>query len=217
MLTKDAALDRIRELGLLAVIRGPSAETTLRMVDALVTGGVTGIEITYTTPKANLIVQTLSERFGDDIVLGMGTLTMPEHARQAVDAGASFVVSPHCADDLAAAMTETNLLTMMGALTPTEIHRALILGADVVKIFPASLAGPGYVKSLRGPYPDLPLMPTGGVTLDNLLEWFRTGVIAVGAGGALCPSSWATAGRFDEITARAREFVHAVELARAES
>lgn len=217
MLTKETALERIRELGLLAVIRGPSAETTLRMVDALVAGGVTGIEITYTTPEANLVVHALAERFGDDIVLGMGTLTQPEHARLAVDAGASFLVSPHCADNLAAAMVETNLLTMMGALTPTEIQWALNHGADVVKIFPASLAGPGYVKSLRGPYPDLPLMPTGGVSIDNLLEWFRTGVIAVGAGGALCPTAWARAGRFDEITARAHEFVHAVELARAES
>jgi len=213
MKSKANTLDRIRHLGLLAVIRGPSPDITLDMVAALVTGGVTGIEITYTTPDAERVVAELRQRYGEEILLGMGTLTQPEHAAQAVDAGAEFLVSPHCEEKLAAAMASTGLPVMMGALTPTEIQWALRHGADVVKIFPASLGGPAYFKSLRGPYPDLLLMPTGGVALDNLSAWFAAGAFAVGAGGALCPKAWALEGRFDEITARARSFVEAVQNA----
>lgn len=213
MKTKMNTLDRIQHLGILAVIRGPSPDITLDMVAALVAGGITGIEITYTTPEAERVVSELRQRYGDKIVLGMGTLTLPEHASRARAAGAEFLVSPHCEEALAAAMTATGLPVMMGALTPTEIQWALRHGADVVKVFPASLGGPAYFKSLRGPYPDLKLMPTGGVTLDNLPAWFAAGAFAVGAGGALCPKAWALEGRFDEITARAQSFVDAIHTA----
>jgi len=215
MRTQQRILDLVQHIGLLAVIRGPSKDVTLRMVDALVEGGVNGIEITYTTPRAEEIVKQLYKSYDEDILLGMGTLTRPDQALRARDAGASFLVSPHCEENLATAMVETNLLTILGALTPSEVQRARRLGADVVKIFPASLGGPGYIKSLRGPYPDLLCMPTGGVTLENLPEWFDAGVIAVGAGSALCPRSWAIEGRFEAITARARAFVKAVHAARA--
>lgn len=211
---KQAVLDRIRELGVLAVIRGPSPELTLKMVGALAEGGITGIEITYTTPNAEEVVAALDAEYGDRILLGMGTLTRPEQAEAARAAGARFLVSPHTDDALAAAMVGSGLPVMMGALTPSEVYRAWSLGSDVVKLFPGSAVGPGYVKALRGPYPDIPIMPTGGVSEDNLADWFRAGVFAVGAGSQLSPAQLAREGKFDEIEAIARRFAAAVAAAR---
>jgi len=215
IVNKEDCLTRVQDLGLLAVIRGPSLELTLKMVDALVSAGVLGIEITFTTPDAPQVVKVLGQEYGDKILLGMGTLTDPEHAGQAVEAGASFLVSPHTEPELAQSMTDTGLLTMMGALTPSEVMMARRLGSDVIKVFPGSLTGPGYVKALKGPYPDLLIMPTGGVSIDNVADWFAAGVVAVGAGSALCPTAWAKEGRFDDIIERAEQFVEAVRQARA--
>lgn len=212
---KQTVLNRIAELGLLAVIRGPNPDDTVRVVDALVKGGVLGIEITFTTPDALGVMSRLSERYGDQIVLGAGTCTMPEHARSAADAGAVFLVSPHTEAELANAMTSTGLPTMMGALTPSEVMQAVKLGTDIVKMFPGSLGGPGYMKALKGPYPDLRIMPTGGVALDNVAAWFAAGAVAVGAGSQLCPKDWIAAGRFDDITVRAQEYTRAIADARA--
>ncbi|HEY42422.1 MAG TPA: bifunctional 4-hydroxy-2-oxoglutarate aldolase/2-dehydro-3-deoxy-phosphogluconate aldolase [Anaerolineae bacterium] len=214
-MNKEDTLTRIREIGLLSVIRGPSPELTLKMVDALVAGGVYGIEITYTTPNAPEVVKALDEKFGNQILLGMGTLTKPEHAVTAKEAGALFIVSPHCSEELAKAMVETGLAVMIGALTPSEVVQAREWGADVVKVFPGSLVGPGYLKALRGPFPDIPVMPTGGVSIENVADWFAAGAYAVGAGSDLCPSAWAKEGRFDEITERAKTFVKEVEKARS--
>jgi len=213
-MNKAETLQKIRELGLLAVIRGPSKELTLEMVAALVAGGVTGIEITYTTPNAAEVVAALAQRFGDEIVLGMGTLTDPAQAAEAAQAGAQFLVSPHTETTLARAMVATGLPVMMGALTPTEVMASRQLGSDVVKLFPGSLGGPEYMKALKGPFPNIPMMPTGGVDIDNIADWFAAGVVAVGAGSQLCPKSLAAAGKFDEITAIARLFATAVAAAR---
>jgi len=211
---KNDTLARIQELGLLAVIRGPTPELTLKMVEALVAGGVTGIEITYTTPQAAEVVRTLADEYGERIVLGMGTLTEPHQPQEAAEAGAAFLVSPHCEAGLGKAMVDSNLAVMIGALSPTEVLQAFRYGADVVKIFPGSLAGPDYIKSLRGPFPQIPMMPTGGVDIDNIKDWFAAGAFAVGAGSQLCPSSWAKEGRFADITQQAREFCQAVNEAR---
>jgi len=205
---------QIERLGLLAVLRGPSPELTVAMVDALVAGGVRGIEITYTTPKAEEVVTTLKRQYGSSIVLGMGTLTEPEQVEEALAAGAQFLVSPHCDPILGQRMVASGLLAMIGALTPTEVLQAHRLGADIVKLFPGSLGGPSYMQSLRGPFPQIRMMPTGGVNLSNVAEWFKAGAVAIGVGSELCPAAWAREGRFDEITARAREFVAAVEAAR---
>ncbi len=211
---KAHTLNLIREVGLLAVLRGPSPDLTLKMVDALVEGGVTGIEITYSTPGAPDVVRALQDRYGQRIVLGMGTLTRPEQAEEARAAGALFLVSPHCKPPVAEAMVRTGLVSMVGALTPTEVEEAYSLGADVVKIFPASLVGPAYLRSLRGPFPHIPVMPSGGVRPDNLADWFDAGAFAVSAGSELCPTQWAEAGRFADIAARARQFVEALRQAR---
>ena len=214
MSQKQETLERVKQLGLLAVIRGPSPEVTLQMVDALVAGGVYGIEITYTTPQAASVVQALDEKFGEQILLGMGTLTKPGQVAEARTAGARFIVSPHLEPELAETMVASGLGVMIGALTPSEIVRAYNFGSDVVKVFPGSLGGPAYMKALRGPFPDIPMMPTGGVSPDNLVDWFKAGALAVGAGNKLCPTAWAQEGRFDAITMRASEFVKAVEQAR---
>jgi 2-dehydro-3-deoxyphosphogluconate aldolase/(4S)-4-hydroxy-2-oxoglutarate aldolase len=210
-LTREDALDEIRRIGVIAVLRAPSEALALQTVDALVAGGVTGIEITYSTPNAADVVRSLDQLHGSRIVLGMGTLTRPEQVDEARSAGARFVVSPHTKAGLAEAMVASGLATMIGALSPTEIEDAYARGADIVKIFPASLVGPSYIKSLRGPFPDIPMMPSGGVSAANLGEWLEAGAVAVSAGGELCPIEWAAQGRFAEITARAREFVAAFD------
>jgi 2-dehydro-3-deoxyphosphogluconate aldolase/(4S)-4-hydroxy-2-oxoglutarate aldolase len=211
---KQETLQKIQALGLLAVLRGPSPEVTMQMVEALVAGGVYGIEITYTTPNAPAVVAELAGRFGNRIVLGMGTLTRPQHAAEAQQAGAQFLVSPHTEAALARAMAATGLPIMMGALTPSEVVESARLGSDVVKLFPGSLGGPAYMKALKGPFPNIPMMPTGGVNKENLGDWFAAGAVAVGAGSQLCPKNLALAGKFDEITAVAHEFVTAVAAAR---
>ncbi len=216
-MNKEIVLEKVKELGLLAVIRGPSAELTVKMVDALVTGGVTGIEITYSTPDAEEVVRTLAKKHGSEIVLGMGTLTKPEQAESAKAAGASFLVSPICDPALVKAMVESGLLCMAGALSPTEVYQAYDQGVDVVKVFPGSLGGPAYVKALKGPFPYIPMMPTGGVSAANVADWFAAGVIAVGAGSELCPPQLAREGKFDEISRRAAEFVQVVNSSRAKS
>lgn len=211
---KEDTLQRIRELGLLAVLRGPSADLTVQMAAALVAGGVLGIEITYTTPNAAEVVTELKGQFGDRIVLGMGTLTRPDQASEAQAAGAQFLVSPHTEAVLARTMVATGLPVMMGAFTPTEVMASVDLGSDVVKLFPGSLGGPAYMKALKGPFPHVAMMPTGGVDKDNVADWFAAGAVAVGAGSQLCPPKWAQAARWDEITAVAQEFVTAVQAAR---
>ncbi len=214
-MNKEATLHRLHDLGLVAVIRGPSPELTVRMVEALAAGGVTGIEITYTTPNAAEVVRALDRSFGDQILLGMGTLTDLAQAAEALDAGARYLVSPITDDALGRAMVATGLPVMIGALTPTEVFRAYQMGSDVVKLFPGSAVGPDYVKALRGPFPHIPFMPTGGVDENNLGAWFKAGVFAVGAGSQLSPAKLAREGRFDEIMAVARRFAAAVAAAKA--
>lgn len=213
-MNKQDVLDKVKELGLLAVIRGPSPELTVSMVDALIEGGVMGIEITYTTPNAEDVVRTLSRKYGDKILLGMGTLTKRDQVFSAKEAGANFLVSPMCEAALVTEMASSGLLTMAGALTPTEVFKSYNLGSDIVKVFPGSLGGPAYIKSLKGPFPNIPLMPTGGVSASNVAAWFKAGVVAVGAGSQLCPPALARDRKFTEITKNAAAFVEIIKSAR---
>jgi 2-dehydro-3-deoxyphosphogluconate aldolase/(4S)-4-hydroxy-2-oxoglutarate aldolase len=216
-MNKSEVLGKLSEFGLVAILRGPSPELTVQMVEALVSGGVKGIEITYSTPNAEDVVRTLAKKFGETLVLGMGTLTRPEQAESAKAAGASFLVSPICETGLIEAMLKSGLLTMAGAFTPTEVFHAYSLGTDVIKIFPGSLGGPAYVKALKGPFPYIPMMPTGGVNAGNAAEWFAAGVVAVGAGSELCPPQLAKEGRFAEISQKAAAFVDIVRSSRRQS
>jgi len=139
----------------------------------------------------------------------------PRQAREAVDAGARFLVSPGVTDDLARAMLATGVPVLMGALTPSEVMHVTALGAHAVKVFPASLGGPAYLRALRAPFPDVSFVPTGGVNVSNLAEWFRAGAVAVGVGGELCSTEDLAAGRFSAIENHARAFTEAVNRWRA--
>jgi 2-dehydro-3-deoxyphosphogluconate aldolase/(4S)-4-hydroxy-2-oxoglutarate aldolase len=214
-MTKEETIQRITEEGILAVIRGPSEDLTLKMVEALIRGGIKGIEITFTTPNALSVVESLAKNFSSDILLGVGTVTQIDQPAAAREAGAQFLVSPHTEKKIVKAMVKTGLPVMAGAVTPTEVMAALKYGADIVKIFPGSLVGPSYVKALKGPYPELKAMPTGGVTKENIKDWFAAGVVAVGAGSNLCPKSWAVEGRFEDITENARMYREIVDQARS--
>ena len=212
-MNKDEILNRIKEVGILAVLRGPSLDGTIQIVDALVEGDVNGIEVTFSTPNALEVVAALTNKYGDDILLGMGTLTKPSQVEGALKAGAQFLVSPMYDTDLVQALAESDVPFMVGALTPTEVFRAYHAGSDVVKVFPGSLTGPNYLKALHGPFPEIPLMPTGGVNIDNILEWFKAGAFAVGAGSQLCPKPLVQAGDFAAIGDIAREFKRIVQEA----
>jgi len=205
----------IAATGVIAVLRAPSAEAAVQAVDALVAGGVTGVEITYSTPDAEQAIAEVARRHGDAVMLGAGTITRPEQAERAVAAGARFLVSPGTEAGLAAAMQATGATVMLGALTPTEVMAATALGADVVKIFPASLGGPAFLRSLRGPFPDVPLMPTGGVNADNVGEWLAAGALAVGAGSELCSPAAMRAGSWEVISDQARAFSASLAAVRA--
>jgi len=202
-------LKTLQHVGVVAVIRAPDTTTALRGVEALVAGGVTGIEITYSTPDAPSVIATLAERYGDRILLGAGTVLTERQALDAAEAGAAFLVSPGTSPTVAAAMTSTGLTCLLGALTPSEVMAAVEAGADAVKLFPASLGGPSYLGSLRGPFPEVPFVPTGGVDATNLGQWRRAGVAAVGAGSDLCGASDLADGLWDDLTAKARAFAAA--------
>ena len=172
-----------------------------------------GIEVTFTTPEAALVIRDLNEEYGDDILLGAGTVITCEQVEQAAEAGSTFLVSPGCDPELLPAMLETGLLVLPGVLTPSEIMLARRLGAQAVKLFPGSSGGTSYLKALRGPFPSVPFVPTGGVSLENIADWFAAGAFAVGAGGALAPSSIRRRDR-GEVVENARRFAEAVRVAR---
>lgn len=212
--TTADALATVRNVGVLAVVRAPSAQTALDAADALLAGGIAGIEVTYSTPDAAAVIAELVRRHGNTAYVGAGTITSTVQAEEAASAGARFLVSPGTLAPIALAMRATGATVMTGALTPSEVMLAIELGVDVVKVFPASLGGPGYLAALRGPFPTTPLMPTGGVSPDNLAAWFKAGAIAVGAGGDLLPGSALASGDMAEITRRAKLFSAALASVR---
>ena len=205
----DVSTAELRREGVVAVLRAPSAAIAVEAVDALVAGGMGGIEITFSTPDAAEAIREIGRRHGDRVYLGAGTVLSPAQARAAVAAGARFLVSPGTDALLAEAMLETGAMVCLGALTPTEVMAATGLGAHVVKIFPASLGGPAYLKALRGPFPDVPFMPTGGVTAENLGAWLAAGAIAVGAGSEIAPPDALSGRHWDVIEAAARTWAAA--------
>jgi 2-dehydro-3-deoxyphosphogluconate aldolase/(4S)-4-hydroxy-2-oxoglutarate aldolase len=215
MSNDDSVLHGLEAAGVLAVLRAPSAEQAVLAVDALVAGGVTGVEITFSTPDATEAIAEVARRHGDAIYLGAGTVLTSDQAQQAVAAGATFLVSPGTDEPIVSAMRATGAAVFTGALTPSEVMAALRLDVHAVKIFPASLGGPAYLKSLRGPFPDVAFMPTGGVNAGNIKDWLAAGAVAVGAGSELCSAAAMAAGRWDQIEASAREFSAALQAARS--
>ena len=184
----DSFLKALRETSVVAVIRAKSADAAVEMSHALVRGGVTGVEVTFSTPNAADAIARVRKELPTALV-GAGTVLEHSDLEAACDAGASFLVSPHFDPELLEKARKRSVPYLPGALTPTEIVRAWKAGAACVKLFPGSAVGPGYVRAIRGPLPDVPLMPTGGVDEKNLGEWLNAGVVAVGMGGALATGS----------------------------
>lgn len=206
-------LERIKEIGLVAVMRGASAAAAVEVSGALIEGGVHGIEVAFTTPEAEKAMRALREEHGDRVLVGAGTVTTPEHVGMAVEAGAAFLVSPGCDPDLVPTMLDTGLAVLPGALTPSEVMLAGRLGVDTVKLFPGSLGGPAYLKALRGPFPEVGFVPTGGVSAENVADWFAAGALAVGVGGAFAPPK-VEGGERGRVVEGAARLVAAVEGAR---
>ncbi len=208
--SSGGTLERIRELGVIAVVRGASCAAAVEVSGALIEGGVLCIEITFTTPEAHRAMHELNEEYGDRILLGAGTLTEPDQVEKAVEGRATFLVSPGCDPELLPLMQRTGLAVLSGVLTPSEIMLAARLGAGAVKLFPGSLGGPSYLKALRGPFPEVSFVPTGGVSAENVADWFAAGAFAVGVGGALAPPSLGKGWERERVVERAERLVAAV-------
>jgi 2-dehydro-3-deoxyphosphogluconate aldolase/(4S)-4-hydroxy-2-oxoglutarate aldolase len=202
--------ESLKQHVVVAVMRAPTPAAALSGVEALVKGGVRALEITYSTPEAASVVRRVREEYGDAVVVGAGTVTTVEQVAESAEAGAQFLVCPGTTAVVAAAMRDTGIPFALGALTPSEVMVAVQEGAEVVKLFPGSLGGPPYLAALRGPFPDVPLMPTGGVSVDNARSWLDAGAICLGAGSDLVSSRLLGEGDFDEVTRRAEAFVAAV-------
>ena len=209
-------LQRILDCGVVAVIRAPSGEVLADVAEALLAGGVEAIEVTFTVPKAHRVLEQVADRLGDKIVLGAGTVLDPETARTAMLAGARFIVGPAVNLDVIRLCRRYSCPVMPGALTPTEIIAAWEAGADVVKICPSELTGPGYLKAVRAPLPQVRMMPTGGVNLNTAAEFIKAGACALGIGGSLVDPHAVASKDFAKITDLARQYVQIVKATRAE-
>ncbi len=205
----------VEACGIVAVIRLKEAGDLRAVVDSLAEGGVRALEVTMTVPRAIDLIREIAPTLPDEIILGAGTVLDAETALAAIEAGARYVVSPVFREELVRTCHRFDVAAMPGAFTPTEVLAAWEAGADFVKVFPATTLGPGYFRDLRGPFPDLRLMPTGGVSLANAGDWIRAGAVAVGVGTALVDPEAVASGRFGEITERARRLVAAIAEARS--
>ena len=214
MLSRENVLSRIRESGLVAVVRAENAEQAERIAEALTAGGVVAIEITFTVPDAAEVIKTLAAKYpSGNIIIGAGTVLDSETARTAILAGAKYVVAPHLNVEMVKLCNRYNIACMPGAMTLKETVESLEAGADMVKIFPGELFGPAIIRAIKGPLPHAPLMPTGGVSLDNVAEWIKAGSVAVGVGSTL--TAGAKQGDYASITNMARLFIDKIKEARS--
>jgi len=194
---------------MVAIVRAGTPDAALQMAEACIAGGITALEVAFTTPDTVGVIKTLRQRHGADVMLGAGTVLDPETARHAILAGAQFIISPSVNVETIKIAQRYQVLSMPGAMTPTEIGLALDAGADIIKVFPAEVFGPSYIKALKAPLPQAPLMPTGGVTVENLADWFASGATAVGIGSSL--TGPAANGDYSAVTTRARAFVEKMD------
>ena len=205
----------IEQLGIVAVIRLKDPARVRGVVDALAAGGVRALEVTMTVPRAVDLIRELAPTMPDGFLLGAGTVTDAATARAVIDAGAEFIVGPVFRPDVIAACHDRDVPAIPGCFSPTEILAAHEAGADLVKVFPATALGPTFIRDVRAPLPQVKLMPTGGVTIENAGEWIRAGAAAVGVGSALLDNKAIDSGRFEVITANAQRVVANVAAARA--
>jgi 2-dehydro-3-deoxyphosphogluconate aldolase/(4S)-4-hydroxy-2-oxoglutarate aldolase len=213
-LDKTAVIARIKAEGAVAVIRTDSIERALGAANAVIAGGFRAIEITYSFNGATEAIAKLSDANENDLLIGAGTILNRGQVREAVGAGARFLVSPCVFPEVIDAARELQVAIIPGAFTPTEIYTAYSLGADIVKLFPAVRYGPEYLRALRRPLPQIPIMPTSGVDATNVAEWFRAGAVAVGAVSSVLDPVLIRNGDWAELTQRAQQFMDAVRAAR---
>ncbi len=210
-MNKNEVLHQIEQLKLVSIVRLEDPVDMDPTVDALLEGGVKVIEVTMTIPGLLDYVPDLVKRVGSEMVFGIGSVLNKEMARQAADAGASFIVSPIMKKEIIDAAHESGCAVSVGAYPPTEIQTAWELGSDVVKVFPADTLGPGYIKGVRAPMPHLKLLPTGGVSVDNVGEWLGAGSFALGVGSALVDMKAVRERRFDILRQKAQDLSSAVD------
>ena len=211
---KEKVLSRIRECGIVAVVRANDADQALRIAEACMKGGVAGIELTYTVPGITGIIEKLAQEYkgSEDFIIGAGTVLDEETARAAILAGAQYVVSPYFRPEMVKLCNRYRTAVMPGAMTIKEVAEVMESGADIAKIFPGELFGPKIIKAISGPLPHARMMPTGGVTVDNAAEWIKAGAVALGAGSSL--TGGAKTGDYDSITTTARKFIEEIRRAR---
>ena len=211
---RETTVRTIQALGVVAVIRMKDAGKLRAVIDAIAEGGVRAIEVTMSVPGAVGLIAQLAPVLPSSILFGAGTVTDAATARAVIDAGAQYIVSPVFRREVIDVCHERGIAVAPGCFTPTEILDAHEYGADIVKVFPATALGPSYIKDVRAPLPQVRLMPTGGVTLDNAGDWIRAGAIAVGVGSALLDTRAIEEGRLEVLTDNARRIVASVASAR---
>lgn len=206
MRTKEEVLLSIKEGGMVAVVRGETSEKAMEIVEKCIEGGIRAIELTFTVPYAHRVIEDISRKYGDEIILGAGTVLDSETARIAILSGAEFIVSPHFNPEVTKVCNRYRKASMAGILTITEAVSAMEAGVDILKLFPGDLFGPAFIKDIRGPLPYVQIMPTGGVSAENAGEWIKAGAVAVGAGSSLMKGDVkANAALFMENIRKARE------------
>lgn len=206
-------ISRLQSPGIIAIVRARQLNHVSPMFKALLQGGIIAIEITLTTPNALEVIRQACNEFGESCLVGVGTVLDPATCNAAIDAGAQFVVTPICRTDLVSVAHAAGRAIMLGAYTPTEAQQAYEAESDFIKIFPADNLGPTYIKALRAPLPHLRIVPTGGVDLNNVREFFKAGCVAVGAGSSLVSPEILEKADWAELTQRARLFVSAAQSA----
>ncbi len=214
-MSRDTTLKRMLDGGIVAVVRAESSESLVKVIQALAAGGVTAAEVTFTVPDALDVIRRVRHEIGDQIVLGAGTVLDPETARAAILAGAEYIVSPVVNLDVIRLCRRYDKAVMPGAFTPTEVLTAWEAGADIVKVFPAEIGGPAYLKALRGPLPQIRLMPTGGVDLSTAASFLKAGACCLGIGSSLVDPKAIAANDFNRIRDLAAQFSAIVGAFRA--
>ena len=211
---KELVLSKIQTQGLVAVVRADNGDQAKRIAAACLEGGVAALEITFTVPGADKVIEDLAKEYSKgEIILGAGTVLDPETARIAILSGAQYIISPAFSEDTIKLCNRYRVTYMPGVMTPKEAIIAMEAGADVLKVFPANLFGPSIIKSILGPLPQAKLMPTGGVAPENASEWIKAGAVALGAGSEL--TKGAKTGDYAAITETAKKYVAAINAARA--
>jgi 2-dehydro-3-deoxyphosphogluconate aldolase/(4S)-4-hydroxy-2-oxoglutarate aldolase len=213
-MSRDAQLKRVLDSGLVAIIRSPSSEVLVDVAEALVAGGIEVMEVTFTVPNALEVLSAVRRKLGDRILLGAGTVLDTETCRAALLAGAEFIVTPTVNTKVIEMCRRYDKVIMPGGFTPTEILTAWEAGADAVKVFPAELGGPAHLRAVKGPFPQIRLLPTGGVNLETLSDFVKAGACAVGLGSALVEKSAIEQRNFARITDLAKQYVAAMAQAR---